>query len=233
MRATIKLIILTIFSLQLTYAQDNTSIDSLDNEELVSEVSAKEKEVPQGFPGFTIVNAPKPKFCPSGGLELKDGYVRTKHTEEMIDIIIYLQNYDNTWAKKHFVRKGAGFIPLNISSCNYTGNFYAFARYASNKNKQPSLNDVKKKHESMGKRPKFRINRQAKLKHCKEGGTHFIEGQVFTPNGEAVDITLFMQKKDGTWRKKHFKSIGSGYIPIDVKGCDLNGKYKARVVLTN
>jgi len=49
--------------------------------------------------------------------------------------------------------------------------------------------------------------------------------------GEEVKITLFMEKKDGHWRKKDFLFVGSGSILLDTEGCDLTGEHKSDIVV--
>ncbi|KXX68111.1 hypothetical protein [Flammeovirga sp. SJP92] len=187
-------------------------------------------------PTFTVIKQGVPKSCPLGGLHLIEGIVRSANSEEYIDVYIYLQNYDGSWTKQEFKRKGGGVVKLDLSSCNYTGNYYALADYAYNSGKRmPSIAQVKEKHDSQGKSPKFRVTEKFPLKECENGvvGTYFKQGEVFTPKGEKVEVTMYLQKSDGSWRKKHFRKVGSGFIPLEVKGCDLNGVYKSRIVYVN
>ncbi|MEH0158700.1 hypothetical protein V6R21_31985 [Limibacter armeniacum] len=188
----------------------------------------------QEKPKFAITTIKKADYCPSGGVNYKEGFVKADMPDTEVEITLYLQNYDNTWTKKHFKHKGSGFIQLNLSSCNFTGNYYAYAKYTNVLSMSvPSLQDIKEKHKQLGNHPKFRISKQTKIKDCtsEQDGICFQEGQVFTPNGEAVSITIFMQKQDGSWRKKHFRYVGSGTLPLDIKDCDLNGIYKTRITV--
>ncbi|NLR92869.1 MULTISPECIES: hypothetical protein [Flammeovirga] len=189
-----------------------------------------------GRPTFTVIKQDVPKACPLGGLHLIEGIVRSANPDEYVDIYIYLQNYNGSWTKQVFKRKGGGVVKLDLSSCDYTGNYYALADYAYNSGKKmPSVEQVKAKHEEKGKNPKFRVTEKYPFKEC-EGdaiGTYFKQGEVFTPKGQKVEVTMYLQKADGSWRKKHYKKVGSGFIPLEIKGCDLNGVYKSRIVYAN
>ncbi|AZQ64099.1 hypothetical protein EI427_18245 [Flammeovirga pectinis] len=187
-------------------------------------------------PTFTIIKQGVPKACPLGGLHLIEGIVRSANSSEYVDVYIYLQNYDGTWSKQMFKRKGGGVVKLDVSSCNFTGNYYAMADYSYNNAKRmPSITQVQEKHESLGNNPKFRVTEKFPFKEC-EGditGTYFKQAEVFTPKGEKVEVTMYLQKSDGSWRKKHFRKVGSGFVPLEIKGCDLNGIYKSRIVFAN
>ncbi|OHX67214.1 hypothetical protein [Flammeovirga pacifica] len=187
-------------------------------------------------PTFTVIKQEVPRSCPLGGLHLIEGIVRSADPNEYVDIYIYLQNYDGSWSKQVYKRKGGGVVKLDITSCNFTGNYYALADYANNEGKRmPSITQVKEKHTSKGKNPKFRVTDKYPYKEC-EGettGTYFKQGEVFTPMGEKVEVTMYLQKQDGSWRKKHYNKVGSGFIPLEIKDCELNGVYKSRIVYTN
>ncbi|MBB3699609.1 hypothetical protein KMW28_00745 [Flammeovirga yaeyamensis] len=187
-------------------------------------------------PTFTVIKQEIPKSCPLGGLHLIEGIVRSADPNEYVDIYIYLQNYDGSWTKQVYKRKGGGVVKLDAMSCNFTGNFYAVADYAKNAGKRmPSITQVSEKHNAKGKNPKFRVTEKYPYKQCEgeQVGTYFKQGEVFTPAGEKVEVTMYLQKQDGSWRKKHYRKVGSGYIPLEIKGCDLNGVYKSRIVYAN
>jgi hypothetical protein len=185
----------------------------------------------QGNPTFVVVEQAKPENCPGGGLHLKEGYVKATDNNSFVDVDVFLQKYDGTWVKKNYTRKGSGKVIMNELSCDYTGNFYSYAYYSKSTTKRPTVNDVVKKHEEMGTNPKFRMTKKTQPPSCGEGlGIHFEEGEVFTPKGERIVLTLFMEKKDGSWRKKDFRYVGSGYLKLDILDCTLTGNFKTKIV---
>ena len=189
----------------------------------------------QQKPTFVVNKQNKSTQCPSGGLTLEEGYVKANR-DELIYIVIYLQKYDGSWVTKYFKRNGAGLVHLNVTSCDFTGNYYCFAAFSQNSDREiPSGEEVQKKHAQRGVNPRFRITKRKALDGC-EGDTQgvtFEIGEVFTPRGEPVKLTLFMEKHDGSWRKKHYSYTGSGFIDIDISDCELTGKYKSRIVFAN
>lgn len=185
----------------------------------------------ESVPTFVIIEQSKPENCPGGGLHLKEGYVKASDNNAFVDIDIFFQKYDGSWIKKNYTRKGSGKLILNELSCDYTGNYYFYTYYSKSTTKRPTIADVVKRHEEMGTSPKFRMTKKSQPSSCGEGmGAHFEEGEVFTPNGERVVLTLFMEKKDGSWRKKDFRFVGSGYLKLDILDCTLTGNYKTRIV---
>jgi hypothetical protein len=186
-----------------------------------------------GQPTFLVIKQGKPDICPSGGLFISEGYVKAGNNDKYIDVTLYLQRYDGGWEREKLRRKGSGIIRMDISSCDYTGNYYAFACYSDQCSGDliPSAAEVAKKHDRLGERPRFRITKREEVNDCDNGpGYFFAEGEIFTPRGEAVNLTLFVERKDGSWRKKHYNYTGSGFIEVGIQDCDLTGNYKALVV---
>lgn len=182
-------------------------------------------------PTFVVLEQVKPANCPGGGLHLIEGYLRASDNDAFIELDIFFQKYDGSWVRKNYTRKGSGKIRVNESSCDYTGNYYSFAYYSQSKVPRPTIEDVTKRHAQMGETPKFRMIKKSKPEQCEQGGIFFEQGEVFTPKGERVTITLFMEKNDGSWRKKDFYYVGSGFIDIGIVDCNLTGNYKSRVAL--
>jgi hypothetical protein len=189
-----------------------------------------------GKPTFVLTKRSTPDECPVGGVALEEGYISAEINTEYVEVVIYLQRYNNTWDRKQFKRKGSGRLQLDIRSCDYTGNYYIFTCYTGNcLNSIPTAAEVAAKHKIRGAAPKFRIVRKISRTDCEsvEDGVVFYEGEVFTPKGERVEVTLFMERQDGGWRKKHFQHTGSGFVPINISDCQLTGKYKTRVLFLN
>jgi hypothetical protein len=174
----------------------------------------------------------KPTNCKDNkGLLIEKAQVRSA-TQASVDVVVYLQRYDGVWTKKFLTGKGGDDININLSDCEYTGNYYAFAVFTSKGiETAPHLNQVKEMHLRKGIQPKFRVIESEPDKNCKEGGYIFYKGYVYTPRGEKVKISFFMEKKDGSWRKKHYEYTGSGVLNMDIWDCELTGKYKAYVTL--
>ncbi len=183
-----------------------------------------------GRPTFIVLEQVKPANCPGGGLHLIEGYIKASDNDLFVELDIFFQKYDGSWERKNYTRKGSGKIKVNESSCDYTGNYYAFAQFAQDKSPRPTIDDVKKRHAQMGDTPKFRMIKKTTPEACEQGGANFEQAEVFTPRGERVTITLFMEKNDGSWRKKDFQYVGSGFIDVGISDCNLTGNYKSRVV---
>ena len=180
-------------------------------------------------PTFVVLEQVKPANCPGGGIHLIEGYLRASNNDAFIELDIFFQKYDGSWVRKNYTRKGSGKIRVNESSCDYTGNYYSFAYYAQSRTPRPTVDDVTKRHNKMGTTPKFRVIKKKKPEQCDQGGISFEQGEVFTPKGERGVITLFMEKNDGSWRKKDFRYVGSGFMEINIIDCNLTGNYKSRV----
>ncbi|MBX2842230.1 MAG: hypothetical protein KTR26_10685 [Flammeovirgaceae bacterium] len=172
------------------------------------------------------IQSEKPEVCLMKGLFLKKGLVKSASASANVEVLVFLQQENGHWMKKYYNRRGSGTIPMNLGNCSFTGNYHALAYYASQKEGQIlSYKEVLHLHNSKGDTPKFRITRKEKY----DEGIKFIQGEVFTPKGETVEVTIYMEKKEGGWRKKHFKFFGSGMIDLDVQGKDLTGRYKSSI----
>ncbi|PWJ39218.1 hypothetical protein [Sediminitomix flava] len=183
-------------------------------------------------PQFVVTKQQHPDMCHVGGLEITEGMVHSPKPHEFVDVLLFLQNYDGSWTRKFFTRKGSGPIKMKLSSCNFTGNYYAYAYFSKERpSTLPTSKDVEARHRKRGEKPKFRIAKKSPNPECHQNApSWFLEqGEVFTPNGEAVEVTLFLQRHDGTWRKKHYSQIGSGFVDLNIQDCTLNGKYRTLV----
>ena len=167
----------------------------------------------------------KPEVCNYKGIFLKKGLVKGAVSNAQVEVLVFLQQYNGHWMKKYYQRNGSGVINMNLGDCRFTGNFHALAYYINkNQNSSVTYKDIQHLHNKRGENPKFRITKRLK----EENGTvKIMEGEVFTPNGETVDLTLFLEKKDGGWRKKHYTVHGSGIVKLDITGSDLTGKYRS------
>lgn len=191
--------------------------------------------------GFTIddemkphvkVVRKKPDNCNGRGSFFENLYVSSNIKDEKIEVWLFIQKYDTHWFKKVYRINNGGVINSNLSSCEFTGNYMAVAFYNfEGVDHDINLREVPIIHNARGNKVKFKVTRRKKLSDTRGGGVYFEEGEVFTPKGEAVDITLFLEKKDGGWRKKHYSSIGSSNIILEVGGSDLTGRYKSLVTV--
>ena len=183
---------------------------------------------------FKVTSRRKPPSCNGGGCEFKKGYVQSKATG-MLDVVLFIQHKNGYWENKTYTREGPGLINLNLQSCDYTGNYYAYACSRNESTcKFPDASGVESMHAKKDQTPKFKITKITKDKTCLEGGikTKFVKGYIYSPTGHQVEVTVFVEKNDGKWRKKHFFYFGTGIIDIDMEGCDLTGKYKSIIQYT-
>jgi len=193
--------------------------------------------------GFTIddelkpqvkVVRKKPEHCKGKGSSFENLYVSSSIKDEKIEVWLFVQKYDTHWLKKVYRLNKAGIVNSNLASCEFTGNYMAVAFYDfEGIGHDVNLREVPIIHNARGNKAKFKVTRRKKLSDSRGGGVYFEEGEVFTPKGEAVDITLFLEKKDGGWRKKHYSTIGSSNIILEVGGSDLTGRYKSLVTVTD
>lgn len=178
-------------------------------------------------PGFKIIKWTKPVECKGTGSNFELGYI-VSPLDKPVEVALYLQTIDGNWISKKFQSKSSGYFKINASDCSYTGNHYGFVRYIDDKEtKFPTLEAVKKQHEASDQHPKFKIVQQSEKPECH--GAKFEEGYVYSPTGKMVEVTLFLEKKDKSWRKKFYKYIGTGMIELGVDDCDLTGNFKTHI----
>lgn len=179
---------------------------------------------------FKVTARSVPSGCSAGGTSYDMGYVSTANSQDWVVVAFFVQRKGGYWEKKEYTRQGAGYLKLDLSSCDYTGNYYAFACLAEDKSCSfPDVYQIEAKHNAQDQTPKFRIVKVDKMP-CEGGeGAKVESGYVYAPTGGQVEITLFMEKKDGTWRKKTYLYFGTGKLDLDMEGCDLTGNYKATI----
>ena len=170
--------------------------------------------------------------CEGKGSIFEKIYVGSQIKDESIEIWFFVQKYDLKWMKKVYTVDSPCIVNTDLSSCLFTGNYLALGFYKiGDESHDINLAEVPIIHNARGNQPKFRVTRRRKVDEEKGGGVIFEKGEVFTPKGEAVEVTLFMEKNDGTWRKKHFHYIGSGNLELDTHGSDLTGKYRSHITI--
>jgi hypothetical protein len=172
----------------------------------------------------------------ASGVTFEKGYLRVPKSNAWVEVMLFLQRKDGSFQKHHFEHQGTGVIQLNLSDCRYTGNYYAFVCYANDENcKFPTEQQVIEKHHQTvhNKPPEFKMTRMIPNPKCGEEGIIFETGWVYSPTGGKVEITLFLEKKDGSWRKQHFTHQGTGTVRLDIDDCNLTGKYKTIITYSN
>jgi hypothetical protein len=185
-------------------------------------------------PRFRMTDAVSDPQCSDYGTKFERGYVTSPKNNKWVNVMIYFQKKDGSFTNRFFSREGTGFIDLNISDCSFTGNYYAYACYATdNVCKFPSKDQVISKHKEIQttKQPQCKITRVLPYK-CEAGveGMNFESAFIYSPTGGAVDITLFLERKNGDWRKKHYTFYGTGLLLLNIKDCELSGKYRVNII---
>ncbi|WP_375558930.1 hypothetical protein ACE193_14450 [Bernardetia sp. OM2101] len=217
---------LLFYSLLLIF---NWSFFTLPTSNLPVNTESKVVEITEK-PQFKLTERSTPNGCKQGGCSFDRGYVSTRSADWVV-VAVYVQTKAGYWQKKEYTRQGAGFIELKLSDCNYTGNYYAFACFQDDGTCSfPDTYKVEEMHKQKDQTPKFKVFKVDKLP-CEgtDVGAKAEKGYVYSPNGGQVEITLFMEKKDGSWRKKTYLFFGTGMIELDMQGCDLTGNYKATI----
>ncbi|TAH17329.1 MAG: hypothetical protein EAZ08_13900 [Cytophagales bacterium] len=182
-------------------------------------------------PGFRIIKWTKPAECKETGSNFEVGYVLSP-LDKMVEIALYLQLTDGNWVVKRFSNKGSGYFKIGASDCSFTGNHYGFVRYIDDKEtKFPTVEAVREEHESSDQYPRFKIDKQVEKPEC--SSIKLETGYVYSPTGNAVEITLFLEKKDKSWRKKIYYYTGTGIIELGIDDCDLTGKFKTHIAYFN
>lgn len=182
-------------------------------------------------PGFRIIKWTKPAECKETGSNFEVGYVLSP-LDKMVEIALYLQLTNGNWVVKRFSNRGSGYFKIGASDCAFTGNHYGFVRYADDKEtKFPTVEAVREEHESSDQHPRFKIDKQAAKPEC--NSIKLETGYVYSPTGNTVEITLFLEKKDKSWRKKIYYYIGTGIIELGIDDCDLTGKFKTHITYFN
>ncbi len=183
-------------------------------------------------PKFRIVEMEKTTDCigKDKGTLFKRGYVKARE-QKPIAVAVYLQHKSGYWDRKEFVSTGSGFVDINLSDCDYTGNYYAYATYKESISGDPfpDVMAVEMRHNSKDQTPKFRVVEM----EDQPSKVDFKYGYVYSPSGRKVEVTFFAEKTDGSWKRKHFTYDGSGRAFIGMKGEDLTGEYKYVIQYVN
>jgi hypothetical protein len=147
-----------------------------------------------------------------------------------VKVQLYLQMQDASWQMFPFTHTGSGEIPLRLEDCAFTGNHYAYICEAAKQCNFPAIEDIARKHRQKSQTPTMKV-KPAEAITCTDGkaGFRFSQARVYSPTGQTVEIILFLEKKDGRWRKKHYTYAGTGYLALAVEGSDLTGNYKTMV----
>ncbi len=178
-------------------------------------------------PGFKIIKWTKPAECKGRGSNFEAGYVLSP-LDKPVEIALYLQLNNKSWIVKRFQQKSSGYFKIEASDCNYTGNHYGFSKYADDKEtKFPTVEAVKQDHEASDQHPKFKIQQQSEKTDC--NSVKLETGYIYSPTGQVVEVTLFLEKKDKSWRKKIYHYTGTGIIELGVDDCDLTGNFKTHI----
>jgi hypothetical protein len=178
-------------------------------------------------PKFKMTKWTQPEECQGKGTKFETGYVSVPQNENVI-VVLFFQKIDGTWIKKSFHRVGTGYISINLSECNFTGNHYGYVCLEKDAAcKFPTEQEVAEMHKKNPQIPRFKVTKRSKKDDC--NGVNFEEGYVYSPSGKPVEISIYMEKKDGTWRKKHYIFNGTGNLILNIADCDLTGNYKATV----
>jgi hypothetical protein len=182
-------------------------------------------------PRFRMTDAVSDPQCSDYGTKFERGYV-TSPKNKWVNVMIYFQKKDGSFVNRFFSREGTGFINLNLADCNFTGNYYAYLCYAADQTcKFPTKDQVQAKHKEIQttKQPQCKITRVLPYKCEGVTGANFESAFVYSPTGGEVEITLFLERKNGDWRKKHYTFYGTGLLMLNIKDCELSGKYKVNI----
>lgn len=176
-------------------------------------------------PKFKMTKWAKPAECQNKGSKFETGYVNVTK-QGNVEIALFFQKSDGTWVKKLYQRAGTGYVQINVTDCDFTGNHYGYVCEDANC-KFPTEAEVADMHAKSPQIPRFKVTKRSKKDDC--NGVNFEEGYVYSPTGKTVEVSIYMEKKDGTWRKKHYIFYGTGNIVLGITDCDLTGNYKATV----
>lgn len=177
-------------------------------------------------PKFRVIEMEKISDCggSTAGTNFEMGYLSARHHKPVV-IAVYLQHKSGYWDRKEFIRSGSGPIKMNLSSCDYTGNYYSYATYQDQSrggDPFPDVMTVEMRHNARDQAPKFKV-----VDMEEEGSLiDFKYGYVYSPTGKKVEVTFFAEKKDGSWKRKHFTYDGSGRAYIGMKDDEFTGEYK-------
>ncbi len=178
-------------------------------------------------PKFKMTKWSKPVDCQQKGSKFETGYVDISQSNSNVEVAIFFQKTDGTWVKKTFQRTGSGYIQINVTDCDFTGNHYGYVCESGEACKFPTESEVSAMHAKSPQLPRFKVTKRSKKDDC--NGVNFEDGYVYSPSGKTVEVSIYMEKKDGTWRKKHYLYYGTGNISLGIADCDLTGNYKATV----
>jgi hypothetical protein len=170
------------------------------------------------------------------GIHFQKGYLYKVEAGQWVEVMLFFQRKDGSFQKFHFEHQGGGIISLNYADCKYTGNYYVFVCNANDEDcKFPTEAQVIEKHQQIisSRQPELKVTRVIPNPKCPEEGVIIETGFVYSPTGGKVEINLFLEKKDKSWRKQLFIYQGTGLIKLDINDCNLTGKYKAIVTYSS
>jgi len=178
---------------------------------------------------FRILTKSRIAQCGEKGFAYKTGEVSAPEGMA-VNVQLYLQMQDGTWQKFPFSHTGSGELALNLEDCGFTGNHYAYICETSKQCNFPSVEEIARKHKQKPQSPSIKV-KPAERVTCTDGkpGFRFSQARVYSPTGQAVEIILFLEKKDGRWRKKHYSYEGTGFLELNAEGSDLTGNHKTMV----
>ncbi len=179
---------------------------------------------------FRITDKKRTSQCGDKGYIFLKGEFDAGTYQDSVMVVLFFQMDNGTWIEKHYHRKGSGFVDLHVEDCHFTGNTYAYACKSNANCTFPDTKRVQAMHDGKNQQPRAKLKKLEYYK-CDDGtkGYRFGRASVYSPSGQKVSITLFLRKKDGRWRKKHYTYYGTGEIDMNTEGCDLTGQYKFMV----
>ncbi|WP_448520706.1 hypothetical protein [Rhodoflexus sp.] len=180
------------------------------------------------LPKFRITSIKEVSGCKEGvGILFEQGYINAIDRNRQIQVALYIEKTNGAF---EIIRKsyppGTINVKLNLFGCDYTGNHYAYAKYADDRDFYfPTLEDIYIKHKEVleTQTPEFVITTTKTNPNCNHV-PYYETGFVWSPAGGRVNIKLLLETTSGEWRTINLYHYGTGKVKIHHGSCDLTGK---------
>ncbi|MCS7018027.1 MAG: hypothetical protein RMJ87_01605 [Cytophagales bacterium] len=180
---------------------------------------------------FRITHIKEVSGCKQGqGILFEQGHIWADDMRKPVQVALYLEKTNGAFeVMRRNYPAGTVNVKLDILGCDYTGNHYAYIKYADDSDFTfPNPDEVYKRHQEtlQTKKPEFLVSTIKPNAQCPN--SYRIEsGLVYSPAGGRVEIKLYLETVSGEWRTLNLYRYGSGPLPINYAACDLTGNTRA------
>lgn len=182
-------------------------------------------------PRFRVTHIREVSGCPQGqGILFEQGRISAQNARKPVQVALYLEKTNGAFEVfRRSYPAGTVNVKLDIFGCDYTGNNYAYIKYADDSDFIfPTVDEVYRRHQEtlQTRKPEFLVSTVKPNAQC-PNSFRFESGLVYSPAGGRVDVKLFLETTSGEWRTVNLYRYGSGPVAINYAACDLTGNSKS------